>query len=106
MGANLEEARTVSVGVFTFGQLFYLFNCRSFDLPMKAIGYFSNPWIWIGVALMIGFHALFTYAPFMNVLFHSHPMDMIGWFKCLAVGLVIYGVIGLEKKIRHRRTLG
>lgn len=101
MGTNIEEARTVSVGVFTFGQMFYLFNCRSFDSSMRAVGYFSNLWVWIGSALMIAFHVMFTYLPPMNVLFHSHPIDAVGWIKCIAVGLVIFTVIGLEKKLRN-----
>ncbi|MBN1688063.1 MAG: cation-transporting P-type ATPase [Candidatus Omnitrophica bacterium] len=101
MGANLQEARTVSVGVFTFGQMFYLFNCRSFDLSMRAVGYFSNPWVWIGSGLMILFHVLFTYLRPMNALFHSHPMGLAGWLKCIAVGLVVFSVVGIEKKIRY-----
>ena len=105
MGTNIEEARTVSVGVFTFGQMFYLFNCRSFDLSMRAVGYFSNLWVWIGSALMIAFHVMFTYLPPMNVLFHSHPMDAEGWIKCIAVGIVIFTMIGLEKKLRYRHKL-
>ena len=37
-GQSVEEARTVAVNVFVFGEMFYLFNCRSLTAPSWRVG--------------------------------------------------------------------
>jgi magnesium-transporting ATPase (P-type) len=101
-GAGEAEARTIAVNVFAVGQSFYLLNCRSLRLSMFRQGVFSNPWIWGGIAAMTVGQLLFTYAPLMNRMFHTAPIGVIDWAHILAVGLVIYLVIGVEKMLRRR----
>jgi Ca2+-transporting ATPase len=101
-GGSLAEARTMAVNVFVFGELFYLFNCRSLTKSMLAIGLFSNPWLIGGVSLMIALQLLFTYAPFMHVAFHSAPMRPIEWVFVIAASITIWMVVGLEKWLRRR----
>lgn len=101
MGANEEAARTVSVGIFIWGQLFYLLNCRSLEKSMLEIGLFSNLWIWAGIGAMLLAHVLYIYLPPMNYLFHSHPIGWVGWVKGLGVGLAIYALVEFEKKVRR-----
>ena len=73
---------------------------------MFRLGLFSNPWIWGGIAAMIVAQLLFTYAPLMNRLFHTAPIGLVDWAHILAVGVVIYLVIGAEKTLRQRRETG
>ncbi len=106
-GLDLEEARTIAVGVFAVGQSFYLLNCRSLKFSMFRLGLFSNPWIWGGIAAMAATQWLFTYSPTMNRLFHSAPISLMEWGYIMVVGMVIYLVIGGEKAFwrwRHRRN--
>ncbi len=35
---NMALARTLAVNVFIFGQMFYLFNCRSLTRPVRIAG--------------------------------------------------------------------
>lgn len=70
---------------------------------MFRLGLFSDPWIWIGIVAMTTAQLLFTYAPIMNDSFHTAPIDLVDWLHILAVGLVIYAVIGLEKTFRQSR---
>lgn len=70
---------------------------------MFRLGLFSNPWIWGGIAAMTAAQLLFTYAPLMNRMFHTAPIGLMDWVHILAVGLVIYLVIGAEKRLRRRR---
>jgi hypothetical protein len=42
----------------------------------------------------------FAYVPIMNRLFHTAPIDGYYWLPIVAVGLIIYAVMGLEKKYR------
>ena len=73
---------------------------------MFRLGLFSNKWIWGGIAAMIVAQLLFTYAPLMNRLFHTAPIGLVDWAHILAVGVVIYLVIGAEKTLRQRRETG
>lgn len=102
MGASLQEARTVAVNVFVMGELFYLFNCRSFTRSMFAIGIGSNPWVLVGAVGMLVLQALFTYSPWMHGLFQSAPISGESWVRILAVGVLVYAVVGVEKYLTRR----
>jgi magnesium-transporting ATPase (P-type) len=95
--ATHAHARTVAVNVFVIVELFYLFNCRSLTRSMYHLGWFSNPWIWVGVGSMISLQMLFTYAPFMNRFFHSAPIGWDAWWRILLTAIVAYIVVELEK---------
>ena len=99
---SIEAARTVAVNMFVFGELFYLFNCRSLRYSMLELGIFSNRWLIFGVTLMALLQLLFTYAPVMNRLFGSAPIGWAEWGWILAGGMAIYTVVGTEKWLRRR----
>ena len=99
-GYPLEEARTVAVNVFVMVELTYLFNCRSLTKSMVRIGIFSNPWVLVGSGLTIALQLMYTYAPFMNKIFHSAPIAGKDWILIIIVALASYGIVGLEKWLR------
>ena len=105
IGASLEQARTVAVNVIMFGELFYLFNCRSLTRSMFAIGVFSNKWILVGVFTTIMLQLLFTYTPFMNLFFQSAPIGLYSWLRVLAAGLAIYTIIGIHKRVSLKQAV-
>ncbi|WP_281180195.1 HAD-IC family P-type ATPase [Actinomadura hibisca] len=96
-GASLAEARTVVVNVFAVTLLAYLFNCLSIDRPMVWRGVRRNPWVGVGALALLAVQALYTYAPFMNELFHSAPLGTDAWTRVVAVAVLTYGVIELAK---------
>lgn len=102
-GASIEEARTVAVNVVIFVQLFYLFNARSMTRSPFQIGIFSNPWAIGGAVLMALIQILFTHAPFMHNLFSSAPISWVLWVDVLAVSLVAFIIIEIEKWLRRRQ---
>ncbi len=104
LGKSEAAARTVAVNVFVFGELFYLFNCRSLTVSMFSIGLFSNRWLLGGVGIMIVLQLAFTYVPIMNIMFHSEPIGLIEWSLILGVGFMIYGIVGIEKWLRRIGT--
>jgi magnesium-transporting ATPase (P-type) len=101
-GGTLKEARTVAVNVFVMVELFYLFNCRSLERSMFQLGLFSNPWVTGGVLTMIVLQLLFTYAPAMNFLFHTAPINGETWIPIIGIGLGSYFIVGMEKWIRRQ----
>ena len=105
-GAGIEKARTMAVNVFVAIEAFYLFNARSFSRSPFALGFTSNMWIIGGFAAMMTLQILFTYAPVMNSLFASAPLDFFDWIKILSCGLIVYGLVEYDKKKTPDNTLG
>ena len=101
-GATVVEARTVAVNVFVLVQLFYLFNCRSLTQSMFRLGFFSNPWVFGGVTVMLILQVMFTYLPAMNLIFHSAPISFESWGRILSVSVITSFVVGAEKWLRRR----
>ncbi|MGQ9652457.1 MAG: cation-transporting P-type ATPase [Thermodesulfobacteriota bacterium] len=101
LGATVAEARTVAVNVFVLVELLYLFNCRSLNRSMWRIGLFSNPWVIWGSVTMLMVQLLFTYAPFMNVVFHSTPIRIDSWIRIVLVSVAGYVIVEIEKGIRR-----
>jgi cation-transporting ATPase F len=102
-GNSLAEARTVAVNVFVVVEAMYLFNCRSLTHSARRVGWFSNPAIWYGVLIMALLQALLTYLPLMNRLFGTAPIGGREWLEILAVGVLAYLAVGIEKRLRAQR---
>lgn len=102
LGYSLEQARTVANNVFVFGEMFYLFNCRSLHLPSWRVSQRSNPLLWGGVGLMLVLQLLYTYLPVMNRLFGTAPIPAYSWLWIIGAAFVVHVVIEIEKAIRRR----
>jgi Ca2+-transporting ATPase len=103
-GHSVAVARTCAVNVFVFGEIFYLFNCRSLRYSMFHIGLFSNRWVLGGAGLMVLLQLVFTYLPAMHTAFGSQPIGWREWGLILGASLIVFIVIELEKWIRYRNT--
>ena len=99
-GHSIETARTLAVNMFVFGEIFYLFNCRSLRFSMFKIGFFSNPWLLVGVSAMVAIQILFTHSQTMNHLFGSAPLSFTQWGMVLLSSLLIYIFVDIEKRVR------
>ena len=96
-GATDEVARTLAVNAFVAMEIGYLFNCRSLHQSVWRIGWFSNVWVWVGIASMVTLQFAFTYVPFMNEIFGSAPLPLVAWSPVIALGLLTFMVIGVVK---------
>lgn len=101
-GFSAELASTVAVNTLAFGQVFYLFNCRSLRDSIFHQGFFSNRVAWLTVAVLVGLQALFTYSGFMQVLFGTESIPLVLWPKILLAGLAVFVVVEAEKAILAR----
>lgn len=99
-GSDIEKARTCAVNIFVFGEIFYLFNCRSLKHTMFHVGLFSNLWAITGVGLMVLLQLMFTYLPGMNRAFGSQSIALSEWLVIIAASSIVYCVIEMEKWIR------
>lgn len=56
-----------------------------------------------GTALTGFLQLVFTYAPVMNRLLHTAPIDATSWLRILGVAVAALMVVELEKKIQCMR---
>ena len=103
---DLELARTLAVNALVLGQVFYLLNTRSFRAPAYTIsGLTGNPVVLIAIGAIVVLQLLLTYAPFMNVLFDTAPLDVRHWMLCIAVGLGVFVLVEAEKALQRQGLL-
>ena len=81
----------------------YLFNCRSLNHSLVAIGPFTNRWVIGGSLAMLAAQLLLTYTPLMNKLFHTAPISGESWLRILAVAAASFVAVEFEKWIRFGR---
>jgi magnesium-transporting ATPase (P-type) len=98
----LREAQTMTVTAVIAFQAFYLLNCRSQRHSMWAIGAFSNPMVYVGIASIALAQAALVYVPFMQRIFGTAALDARAVLIAVAAGFVIFPLIGLEKWLRTR----
>jgi magnesium-transporting ATPase (P-type) len=101
-GQPVAEARTIAVNVFVMIEAAYLFNCRSLTRSVRAVGYWSNPWVWAGVGAMAVLQLAFTYLPPFQALFGTAAIGLGAWVEILMVGLMAASVVAIEKALRRR----
>jgi magnesium-transporting ATPase (P-type) len=63
----------------------------------------GNPWLLGGVLAMWLLQLAFVYAPSMNRLFTSAPIDAASWSGIAAAALVSFGVVEIENAHERRR---
>jgi len=96
-----REAQTMAATTMVMFQVFYLIDCRSLSLPIHKIPAFSNPSVYIGIAVVLIAQAAFVYTPFMNQWFHTARLNQEAWGFSLLVAFSILIIIGAEKWIRY-----
>ena len=101
-GNNEDLARTVAVNIFVFGEMLYLFNCRSITLPFWKLGVWSNKPFWMGITIMVILQMFYTYFPPLQKIFQSAPLGPMEWVFIIANSLAIFIIVEVEKYFRRR----
>jgi magnesium-transporting ATPase (P-type) len=97
-GASLEEARTYAVNTLVVMEIFYLFSVRFLRTPSLSWAHMvDSRAALIAVAVVAVLQLMFTYAPFMNRLFETRPVDFIHGIEIVLIGIGLFAVLELEK---------
>ncbi|KAF1857658.1 hypothetical protein Lal_00013126 [Lupinus albus] len=99
-GDGIEEARTIAVNALVVGEIFFLLSARDLHgragLPSALAG--SRP-IWLSIAVMTLLQLAFTYAPPLQSLFGTAPVGVTAWAAMAAVGVGLFVLMELEKRL-------
>ncbi|ODN66732.1 cation-transporting P-type ATPase [Methylophaga muralis] len=104
-GASLEQSRTYAVNTLVVMEVFYLFNVRCLSSASWSIKqWFTSYIVFLSIGLVIILQLIFTYAPFMNTLFETTPISLGHGMEIIAVGIVMYLILEIEKWLRRSIT--
>lgn len=98
----LAEAQSIAITSVILFQIFYLLHCRSLTSGLGALGWFSNPVIWLGIGLLLVLQCGFIYLPFMQLLFGTTSLDGQAWLRVTLAASIILPAISLEKWLWRR----
>lgn len=97
------QAQTLAVTSVAFFQIFYVLTCRTFVVPVRSIGWLSNPSIFTGIGVLLILHAGFVHLPAAHAVFGTAHLTPAQWALAAAAGALVVPVVAAEK---HRRRLG
>jgi magnesium-transporting ATPase (P-type)/uncharacterized membrane protein (DUF373 family) len=104
-GADIQVARTMAVNMLVAGQLFYVFNSRYLLASSLSVrGIIGSRAVLIAVALVIALQLAWTYAPWLQLLFGSTPLEPWQWAIPLGIGVVIFLLVEIEKALFRWRN--
>jgi magnesium-transporting ATPase (P-type) len=103
-GNSMETARTAAVNMLVVGELVCLFNVRHFTATAFRRTLFSaNPAATAMALILVALQLLFTYAPPMQQIFQTTPLDAASWSLIAVLGLTKFLVMEFEKWLLRRR---
>ncbi|GGC84885.1 cation-translocating P-type ATPase [Halopseudomonas salina] len=103
-GLGEAAARTLAVNTLVAMEVFYLFSVRYLDSASITLqGVLGTRAVWIVIVLIVLLQWLFTYAPFMQSMFLTAPLDWSTLAIAPAAGVIVLLVLELEKRVRHPR---
>jgi Ca2+-transporting ATPase len=100
----LAVGQTAAVTAIVLFQAVYLLECRSLRSSLFAMSPGGNPWAWAGIGAVLVLQCAFIYAPPLQDVFGSAPLDASGWLLAAVAGLSVLPLVEAEKWLRQRRA--
>ncbi len=101
-GVNQAVASTMMINIVVFSKIFYLFNIRTND-PVLSKSFFTNPKAFMIIGVMIVLQLILTYVPFMQTVFYTGDLSLLGWSISIVSGIAILIITEIDKYIRLGR---
>jgi Ca2+-transporting ATPase len=98
----LRKAQTLVTTTIVLFQIFYLIQCRSLRSSSLTINPFSNPAIYIGIAVTLAMQMAFVYLPPMQLVFQSRPLSLRDWMAAGATAAVLLPVMAIYKAVYEK----
>jgi sodium/potassium-transporting ATPase subunit alpha len=85
-----RQATTVTFAAIVIAQVANVFACRSERVSAFRLGFLSNPFILLGIAVELTLLALIIYTPLGNLVLGTAPLPLWAWMPLVvgAVGLL------------------
>jgi magnesium-transporting ATPase (P-type) len=100
---DLALAQTMAFCTLVFCQLFNVFNARS-QTRSAFFQPFSNPMIWLAVALSAALQVVVVYMPILQEAFNTTPLAITHWAICIGMASFVLWVEEIVKFIRRQKA--
>ena len=97
--ADILRAQTIAFTGIIVLEKVNVFNFRSLDHPVHSIGWLSNKWLLLAIAITLGAHACAVYVPFLQTALHTVPLSWQDWSIMFIVALPLFAIMETAKMI-------
>jgi Ca2+-transporting ATPase len=104
--AIYHQATTVTLAAIVACQDGNVFACRSERISIFSLGFFSNPLIWLGIAIEWTLILSIIYVPPLQKIFATAPLSPLQWSILLVCPPLILMADEVRKQIVHRIDAG
>jgi Ca2+-transporting ATPase len=101
---DLVHAQTMAFFTLTMLQMSHVLAIRSERDPLWVIGLLSNPKLVGAVMLTLILQVVITYAPMVQPIFHTTPLEPSELMLCLLAAVMVYLAVEAEKWWRFGRS--
>lgn len=99
---GIDHWQTIVFTVLAFSQLGHVLAVRSEHRFLYRQGLFSNRLLMASVFFTFLLQLGVVYLPFMNELFKTHPLTLHELGFCIAMSMIVFHAVELEKWIKSR----
>lgn len=83
------QATTLTFAAIVFAQIGNGLSCRSSSGSLFTIGWWSNRYYWIGVAVELAVLAILIYSTHLATVFGTAAFDPIYWWAVVSVSVIV-----------------
>jgi len=102
--ADVMRAQTIAFTGIIVLEKVNVFNFRSLDKPISSVGWFSNRWLLLAIAITVSAHLCAVYVPFMQRALHTVPLSWQDWALMIVVALPLFVIMEVIKWFRSRSS--
>lgn len=102
-GASVEYARTLSLNVLVFLEIFHLFYIRNLNIiELKLSDVLGNRVVWSAVSVIFFAQIAITYVPSLQGVFLTASLEFFDFSMIFVCGVVVFALLEIEKQVRLR----
>ena len=98
---RMLEARTMAFTLLALSPLFHAFNCRSPHESIFAVGWVSNRFLWLAIAISGSVHLVTILVPPLRPIFHTHWLSAEQWLVIVLLAFAPLPVVEILKAIER-----
>ncbi|MBS3803201.1 MAG: HAD-IC family P-type ATPase [Oleiphilaceae bacterium] len=100
-------ARAGAVNMLVMGSAAYLINSRFLvNSALSVKGIFGSRSVWLAIGLVVLMQLIWTYLPFMQMIFGSDALTLAHWTVILIASIALFLIVELEKSLLRRSRMG
>ncbi|MGX4685531.1 HAD-IC family P-type ATPase [Vagococcus sp. JNUCC 83] len=100
-GISSTVASTVMINIIVMSKICYLFNIRTSG-SLFSNSFFTNKIAFVIIGIMIVLQMLLIYMPFMQQIFYTKGISLLGWAISAGVGISIMIIVEVVKYVINK----